>query len=34
MPVTYRAAALAADTPVEAGTTSVTASVRVVFKLS
>jgi uncharacterized protein YggE len=34
MPLTYRAAALASDTPVEAGTTSVTASVRVVFKLS
>ena len=34
MPVTYRAAAFASDTPVEAGTSSITASVRVVFKLS
>ena len=33
MPVMYKAAAFASDTPVEAGTTSITASVRVVFKL-
>ena len=34
MPVMYKAAAFASDTPIEAGTTSITASVRVVFKLS
>lgn len=33
MPVTFRALAVA-DTPIEAGTTSITASVRVVFKLA
>jgi len=33
MPMAFRAAAVS-DTPIEAGTTSITASVRVVFKLS